>query len=579
MTGSSSAGAGKASLALVSGKVVPDPLVARAFEAIAVAGSDVLAVGSDEEVRDLVGPRTRVVDLRGRLVLPAFGDAHVHPVSGGLESLRCDLSGLRTRAACLDAVAAFSRDLPADAWVLGGGWSMESFPGGVPDAADLDAVVGGRPAFLPNRDHHSAWVSSGALALAGIDASTPDPKGGRIERRADGSPSGALHEDAMRLVARLIPRPGPEELMRALVAGQRRLHAVGITHYQDACVGEAGELGVPDTFDTYVRAAADGTLTAQVVGALWWDRLRGPEQLDDLRTRREKAGPTLGEGVRHVSGSEGATGSFRASTVKIMVDGVCETFTAAMSTPYLGKDGRPSTHRGDLFIDPEALATAVRAAAAAGFQVHFHAIGDRAVHVALDALAGLSPEARAAGRHHLAHLQFIEPRDLARFAELDAVANFQPLWACHEPQMDDLTIPFVGPERAEWQYSIGSLSRLGARVAFGSDWPVSSPDPIQEIHVAVNRTLSLREGRPGEPETTVPFRPAEGLSVRQALSAFSAGVAYVNHEEDRVGVLTPARRADLVVLDQDVLSVPPHQIGDASVVMTVAGGVVVSGDE
>ena len=564
----------EATLAFVSGKVVPHAAAERAFEAVAVAGNDILAVGSDQDIRVFLGSRTRVVDLHGRLVLPAFGDAHVHAVSGGLESLRCDLSGIKTRRACLDTVAAYVAGLPADAWVLGGGWSMESFPGGVPEAADLDAVVGGRPVFLPNRDHHSAWVSSAALARAGIDASTPDPPDGRIERGPDGSPTGTLHEGAMRLVAALAPRPGPEELTRALAAGQRHLHSLGITHFQDACVGEAEELGVPDSFDTYVRAAADGTLSAHVVGALWWDRHRGVEQLKDLLTRREAARRATGG-----AGSEPGAGIFRADAVKMMVDGVCETFTAAMSSPYLDQDGKPSTHRGALFIDPDLLAEAVRRTAGAGFQVHFHAIGDRAVHVALDALKGLPPESRANGRHHLAHLQFIEPRDLPRFAELGAIANFQPLWACHEPQMDDLTIPFVGPERAEWQYSIGSLSRLGARVVFGSDWPVSSPDPIQEIHVAVNRTLSLREGRPGAPETTEPFRPAEGLSVREALAAFTMGVAYVDHEEDRVGVLAPARRADLVVLDQDVLTVPPAQIGETSVEMTVAGGEVVFGDE
>lgn len=567
----------RADLALVSGKVLAHAWADRPFEAIAVGGGEVLHVGSDEEVRALVGPHTRVVDLRGRLVLPAFGDAHVHPVSGGLESLLCDLTGCRTRRASLEAVAAYARNLPPDAWVLGGGWSMESFPGGTPEAADLDAVAGGRPAFLPNRDHHSAWVSSAAMAIAGIDASTPDPDGGRIERGPRGAPTGTLHEDAMRLVAAFVPRPGRDELMSALLAGQTRLHSVGITHFQDACVGEAEELGVPDTFDTYVRAVADGTLTAHVVGALWWDRHRGLEQLDDLLARREAARRATGAGA----GSDRATGAggFRASAVKIMVDGVCETFTAAMSSPYLDADGSPSSHRGDLFIDPDLLSAAVRLCADAGFQVHFHAIGDRAVHVALDALGGVPPEVRRTGRHHLAHLQFIEPRDLPRFAELGAVANFQPLWACHEPQMDELTIPFVGPERAEWQYSIGSLSQLGARVAFGSDWPVSSPDPIQEIHVAVNRTLSAREGRPDAPETTVPFLPAEGLSVRDALSAFSLGVAYVDHEEDRVGVLASGRRSDLVVLDQDIVAMPATEIGEASVAMTVAGGEVVFGDE
>lgn len=574
MTGSSSAGAGKASLALVSGKVVPDPLVARAFEAIAVAGSDVLAVGSDEEVRDLVGPRTRVVDLRGRLVLPAFGDAHVHPVSGGLESLRCDLSGLRTRAACLDAVAAFSRDLPADAWVLGGGWSMESFPGGVPDAADLDAVVGGRPAFLPNRDHHSAWVSSGALALAGIDASTPDPKGGRIERRADGSPSGALHEDAMRLVARLIPRPGPEELMRALVAGQRRLHAVGITHYQDACVGEAGELGVPDTFDTYVRAAADGTLTAQVVGALWWDRLRGPEQLDDLRTRREKAGPTLGEGVRHVSGSEGATGSFRASTVKIMVDGVCETFTAAMLTPYLDCHGHETSNCGISFVDPADLREYLVRLDAEGFQVHVHAIGDRGVREALDAVqAARQHNPTGLARHHLAHLQVVHPEDLERFTALRVTANFQPLWACEEPQMVELTMPFLGPERSAQQYPIGSLARRGTHVAFGSDWPVSTPDPFAEMHVAVNRTPPPEDGRDG----ASPFLPDERVGLEDAVRYFTAGSARVNSLDEVAGSISVGKAADMVLLDRDLFAVDRADGGIAGcrAALTFVGGEVV----
>jgi predicted amidohydrolase YtcJ len=566
---------GKADLALVSGKVLPHAGAARSVEAVAVAAGDVVAAGSDEQIRELVGPRTRVVDLRGRLVLPAFGDAHVHPVSGGFESLRCDLTGMRTRRSCLDAVGAYAEALPPDAWVVGGGWSMESFPGGVPEAADLDAVVGGRPAFLPNRDHHSAWVSTAALTLAGIDAGTPDPSGGRIERGPDGAPTGALHEDAMRLVAAFVPRPGPDELVLALLAGQATLHAVGITHFQDAAVGEADELGVPDTFDTYVRAVADGTLTAHVVGALWWDRHRGAAQVDDLLARHERAHRAA---EVDPDGRQGA-GTFRAAAVKIMVDGVCETFTAAMSSPYLDVHGNPTAHRGDLFIEPDELEDAVRRVVDAGFQVHFHAIGDRAVRVALDALEAVPADARAAGRHHLAHLQFIDPRDLGRFAALGAVANFQPLWACHEPQMDELTIPFVGDERAEWQYSIGSLARIGARVAFGSDWPVSSPDPLQEIHVAVNRTLSVREGRTGTRETTVPFLPGEGLSLREALAAFTLGVAYVNHEEDRLGVLAPGRRGDLVVLDRDILALPPSEIGTASVVMTVAGGEVVFGDD
>jgi hypothetical protein len=211
--------------------------------------------------------------------------------------------------------------------------------------------------------------------------------------------------------------------------------------------------------------------------------------------------------------------------------------------------------------------------------MHFHAIGDRAVSAALDALAALPKVQRVSGRHHIAHLQFINPADLARFAELGVTGNFQPLRACTNAQKEQLTVPFVGPERAAWQYRIGSLLQLGSRVAFGSDWPVSSADPVQELHVAVNRMLSRRLGSPGTSETTVPLLPAEAIGVDAALDAFTRGVAYVNHEEDVAGALEPGKVADVAVLSQDLYTIPPHAIGDTSVALTIASGQVVHGDE
>jgi predicted amidohydrolase YtcJ len=246
-----------------------------------------------------------------------------------------------------------------------------------------------------------------------------------------------------------------------------------------------------------------------------------------------------------------------------------------MSSPYLDRSGHATDHGGRLFIEPEVLNEAARRLGAEGFQLHFHAIGDRAVSAALDAIAGLPPDQRRAARHHLAHLQFITPRDMGRFAELGAVANFQPLWACSTIQMDELTLPFVGEERALWQYQIGSLLGLGTRIAFGSDWPVSSADPLQEMHVAVNRVLSERLGQPGEPECENPFLPDQAITVDAAVDAFTAGVAWVNHEEDVAGRLLPGMRADLTVLDQDIFTVPPRDIGSTSVAMTVADGTVV----
>ena len=557
----------EADLVLAGGKIRTSGHPSGFVQALAVRDGVVVAVGSDDEIRELTGRRTRVIDLRGRLALPAFGDAHVHPVSGGLESLRCNLVGLRSRPDCLDTVAEYCAALDPQSWVTGGGWTMSAFPGGLPTAADLDTVTGGRPAFLPNRDHHSAWVNTAAMTIAGIDARTPDPADGRIERDESGRPTGALHDGAMRLVAAHVPAATDAELLTGLVAGQSHLHSLGITSFQDACVGAAGELGMPDSFGTYLMAADYGMLDSHVVGALWWDRDRGLGQIDDLLARREQAG-------------DGQSGQarFKATTVKIMLDGVCETFTAAMSAPYLDRSGHPTDHSGRLFIEPEELGEAVRRLGAAGFQLHFHAIGDLAVSTALDALAALPDDERRAARHHLAHLQFITPRDMARFAELGVVANFQPLWACAEIQMEELTLPFVGAERARWQYQIGSLLGHRTRVAFGSDWPVSSADPLQEIHVAVNRVLSERLGRPGMPECVNPFLPDQAITVDAAVDAFTSGVAWVNHEEDVAGRLLPGMRADVAVLDQDLFTISPGDIGSTSVVMTVAGGTVVYGD-
>ncbi len=547
-----------ASLVLINARLWSPDGAGTGADAIVADGARITALTTTAQARAEAGPGTRVIDLGGRLTIPAFGDAHVHPVGGGLESLRCDLTGPpRDRDRYLRVIAERAGRLGPDAWVLGGGWSMEAFPGGLPSGADLTVAAGGRPVFLPNRDHHSAWVSPAALARAAITRDTPDPADGRIERDTRGEPSGVLHDGAMRLVSRLIAPPTPDELAAGLRAGQRHLHALGITHWQDAIVGEAPDIGIPDALDTYLRAAAEGWLTGQVNGALWWERGRGPEQLPGLLARRAQAGQD---------------GPFRATSVKLMLDGVCETLTAAMTEPYLRPAG-PHDHRGELFVPGPEAAEAVRRLSAEGFQVHMHAIGDRAVHTALDAIAAAGGPGDL--RHHIAHLQFIRPEDLDRFADLGAVANFQPLWAAHEPQMDELTLPIIGPERTGWQYRIGTLARRGARLAFGSDWPVSSADPLQELHVAVNRRLSPRLGRPGTPETEQPFLPGEALPLAQAVAAFTAGVAYVNHREQDLGSLRPGYRADLAVLSQDIFARPPAEIGDAQVELTIAGGQVV----
>ncbi|WP_328931462.1 MULTISPECIES: amidohydrolase [unclassified Streptomyces] len=517
----------------------------RTATAVAVTGDRITAVGR-AEVHDLAGPGTQVVDLAGRLLLPGFQDAHVHPVPAGLELTQCDLTRAKTAEHTIAAVRAYADAHPEREWITGGGWSMEAFEGGTPTKELLDSVVPDRPVYLPNRDHHGAWVNSRALQLAGITRDMPDPADGRIERDASGEPAGTLQEGAMQLVGRLTPPATQADRLAALLHAQRHLHALGITAWQDALVGEF--LGMDDPSDAYLAAARDGSLTARVVGALWWDRERGAEQIPELVERRAR--------LSH--------GRFSAGSVKLMLDGVAETGTAALLDPYLDKCGCATANRGTSFIDPKQLPAYVTELDALGFQCHFHALGDRAVRDALDAVEA----ARAANgpsdtRPHLAHLQVVHPDDVARFARLGAVANIQPLWAAHEPQMDELTIPFLGPERALWQYPFASLLRSRARLAAGSDWPVSSPDPLAGIHVAVNRV---------EPGGAGPvFLPGERLDLAAALTAYTAGSAYANHLDD-TGRVTAGALADLVVLDRDPFAAPPEEIGETRVALTYVGG-------
>lgn len=506
--------------------------------------------GRGREVLDALPAGVRVVDVGGGLVAPGFTDAHVHPVQGGLERGRCDLSEIADRTGYLARIAEYAAARPDLPWILGGGWAMSAFPGGTPVAADLDALVADRPVFLPNRDHHGAWVNSRALEVASIDAATPDPPDGRIERDPDGRPTGTLHEGAMHLVDRHLPPAGPDDYLAALLAGQAHLHSLGVTGWQDAIVGAYG--GIEDPGPTYLRAARSGALTAHVVGALWWDRDRGPEQVADLAARR----------------ADYSHGRFRATSVKIMQDGVAENGTAAMTAPYLDRCGVASHNSGHSFVEPATLSAGVAALAAEGFQVHVHAIGDRGVREALDAFEQAGPADDL--RHHVAHLQVVHPDDVRRFATLGVAANIQALWACLDDQMVELTLPFLGPERSRWQYPFGDLHRAGARLVAGSDWPVSTPDPLAAIHVAVNRTAHGEDGPAGQE----PFLPEQALPLETAFAAYTSGSAWVNHRDD-AGVLAPGAVADLVVLDRDPFAAPAAEVGAARVVSTWVEGVPV----
>ena len=545
---------GRADLVFVNGPVYTVDAARSWASAVAVKAGTIVAVGGDDDIRPWSGPHTEVVDLAGRMLLPGFQDAHIHPPASGLEMLRCNLTDLYTMGDYERVIAGYAAANPDAPWILGGGWYMDAFPGGTPTKEVLDSIVSDRPAFLTNRDGHGAWVNSRALALAGVTRDTPDPSDGRIERTADGEPSGTLHEGAMALVGSLAPMDSDEDYAAGLRVAQEYLHSLGITAWQDAIVGIDDSYR---TLDMYAEAAGRGELSARVVGALWWDRHRGLEQIDRLVDARERA----------------AVGRFAPTSVKIMQDGIIENFTAATLTPYLDAHGKPTENRGISFVDPALLHDAVTRLDALGFQVHFHALGDRAVREALDAIeAALVANGPSDNRHHLAHIQIVHPDDIPRFRRLGAVANGQPLWALHEGQMDNLTIPFIGPERASWQYPFASLVRAGATLAFGSDWSVSSPDPLMEMAIAVERRAPRNASEPFGEGITEVFLPEERIDLATAIAAFTMGSAYVNHLDDVTGSIEVGKHADVAVIDRNLFDVAPIELPQARVDLTFVEG-------
>lgn len=492
----------------------------------------------------------QTVDLAGRLVAPGFHDAHVHPIMAGIEMLGCDLTACANATETLAAIGAYASAHPELPWITGSGWSMDMFEGGTPARGILDALVSDRPVLLENRDHHSAWANTRAFKIAGIDESTPDPADGRIEREQNGYPAGTVHDGAIYLFDGVRPATDQDRAYEALLAAQARLLSYGITGWQDAALGTL--MGLPAMIPVYTRALDEGTLLARVRGAQWWDRKAGLEQLEEMLAHANEVAQRY------------PRERFSLGSVKIMVDGVAESRTAAMHGYYRGVAGS-ETHNGMTFFESAELARYVAAIDAAGLQIHFHALGDRAVTDALDALsAARKANGQSKARHHLAHLEVVRAEDQPRFADLGAVANLQSLWAAHEAQLDTLVIPFL-PDGAESRlYPFASLARAGARLALGSDWPVSSPDPLQAIHVGANRRHAHSQA--------APLQADEALSLHQLLQASTHGSAYVNHLDDVCGRLERGMLGDLVILDKNLFELETENLHSVQVDETWIGG-------
>jgi hypothetical protein len=515
---------------------------ARLEPGLAVRGGRVVAAG-DDALALRAGAR-EVVDVGEGLVLPAFRDGHAHPPQGGLEEAGPAVREATTVEAVAAAVREWADRHPEAGWVVGGSYDPALAPGGRFDARWLDAAVPHRPVVLRAADYHTVWCNTEALRRAGVDDSTPDPDIGWIERRDDGSPLGTLREwQACDLVLDAAPSPSAADRAAALRRAAERLAAAGLGWVQDAWVDL--ETGI---VDAYLALAGRGELALRAGLALRADPLRWRDQLAEFAAARDRV-------------AADGDGQVRIGTVKFFADGVVEGGTAALLEPYVDD---PHSQGMPVWDWPE-LRAAAATVDALGFQLHIHAIGDAGIRAALDAVAHVAqvngPRDR---RPVVAHTQVVHPDDVPRFAALGVVANFEPLWAQRDALMDDLTAPRLGDERTDWQYPMGTLLRSGARVSFGSDWPVSSHVPLDGVRVAVTRTTL--DGRPAGG-----WLPQERLTVAQALTAYTAGVAYQAFEDER-GVLAVGSPADVVLLDRDVLSGPPESVHEAQVLATWCDG-------
>lgn len=516
-------------------------------EAVAITAGRIAFVGSNDAVSQHIGSDTIVVDLQGRLMLPAFQDSHIHPISAGIEAAACDLNGLDDLQAYRSVIGEYAAANPEEPWILGGGWSMSVFgPGGAPSRSIIDELVADRPVFLSSQDGHTGWANSKALEIAGIDRNTPDPVDGRIDRDPEtGEAIGSLQEGAMKLVTAHIPPTTLDDRIRGLEYSIKMLNGYGITSIQDAIVNR-------QDLETYAATERKGALTLRVVASLWWDRERDEDQIPELIALREQYN---------------TGGLVRPTTVKIMLDGVMENYTATMLEPYLVPGGT----RGIPMVEPETLKSVVSLLDAEGFQVHFHSIGDAAVRQALDAIEqAITDNGRSGNRHHISHLQMIDPADIPRFKELDVVANFQPLWAYADDYVTELTIPFIGEERARWMYPIKSVQDAGGMIAFGSDWSVSTANPFPQIETAVTRKSAVDESIPV-------FIPEERIDLPTAIAAFTINAAFVNKHEQDTGSIEVGKFADLVVVDQNLFEIESSEISETKALLTLLEGKAVHG--
>jgi predicted amidohydrolase YtcJ len=504
-------------------------------EALAIRGDRLLAVGPKADVLKTAGPATSVVDLHGNRVVPGFNDAHWH-----FAALRdADLVDSGSVEELQRRLAAHAKAHPDARWITGRGWGYTDFPGRIPNRRYLDQVVRDKPVFLWERDGHMGVANTRALELAGLTDATPDPPHGRIERDSAGRLTGELKEAAMALVAGKIPPPSPEELYRALEATMKKAASYGLTSLQEASAGLQ-----PDELSAFERLLAEGNFTVRFYVSIPLLKQATPDDLARFDSLRKTfRGPLL-----------------KFGSAKGMLDGTVDAKTALMMAPYVGGGN------GIPMWTQEELDRAVALYDRNGFQIWLHAIGDHAIHMALDAYQNAAADNHSGGRRHrVEHAEVPDLRDYARFKQLGVIASTQALFANPDSTTLENYAVLLGPERASHANAFRLFDDAGAVQAFGSDYPVFSMEVLRGIYCAATRTTPAGTPLGG-------WYPQNRIRVEAALRHFTVDAAYASFDDQEKGSLSAGKLADFVVLSRDILSEPPAAILDTKVLLTVMGG-------
>jgi predicted amidohydrolase YtcJ len=536
-----------ADLVLIHGKIHTEDANRSVAQALAVRGNSIVAVGTDQAIGALVGQSTRTVDLGGRVVLPGIIDAHTHPAQSAQDVGKCSLDDKAlTPADIKSRVAACLKDKPGER----AQWFevvMVNPSGLTLTLADLDSMLADRPMLLTGSDGHTVWANSPALSLAHITAATKDPVGGHVERDTSGQPTGTLRDIAAEIALAAKPAASLEHEAAQLDKALDPMRATGITSVQDAAVDD-------HSMQIYKRLYDSHRLNMRVRGSF------------HLKNLHESATVLIDRATRFRAKWAVDPDFLRADAVKIFADGVIEypSQTAALLEPYLDAQGRPTHNRGPSYFVQDNLNQIVTAADAAGLTVHIHAIGDRAVRSALDAIADARRRNGALdNRDQIAHLELIDPADFPRFKELGVIANFQLLWAERDFYVDKATIKYLGPQRSRHLYAARSLRDAGAMIVGGSDWGVSSFDAFAAMEHAITRT----EGR-GRPV----LLPEQSLALQDVVDAYTINAAFALKQERTTGSLEAGKRGDFIVLDRDIFSIDPFDLHNTRVTATYLDG-------